>query len=195
MHGHVRRCTPLLGPPLYGGARPCTGVHGRVRGRALAPARRCTRVYARACTEVHAAARPCTPGRARPCTAMHAHARRGVGGGGWRGLEGGKGDVYGNTLGVLGCVPAHVRACTEVYGGVRPCTEVHAGARPGRCLKCPRIDFATLPPPSFPKASPLPLLLSPYPFSPFPTPPTSGSPRVEEPGVGENKSAGGRCLG
>ena len=57
----------------------------------------------------------CTGTHARPCTAAHAGGvRRRL-----RGLEGEKGDVYGNTLGALGCVPVHVWACTGVYAFVR----------------------------------------------------------------------------
>jgi hypothetical protein len=62
----------------------------------------------------------CTGTHALPCTAVHAGGVKGR----LRGPRGGKGEVYGNTLGASGCVPARVRACKGVYAFVRGCTLV-----------------------------------------------------------------------
>lgn len=86
---------------------PCTGVYGY--------ARPCPLFLARGmCGHVRG-----MYGDAR--SPPHGGARRGVRGR-LRGLEGGKGEVYGNTLGASGCVPVHVWACTGVYALVRGCT-------------------------------------------------------------------------
>jgi hypothetical protein len=142
----VRACTGMHAPArssLHGGARPCTAMYGDARSPLYGDVRGCTPLYARACTPLHPPARRCTLGHVRRCTevyararsAMYAHARRRTplyGGVRLRGPRGGKGGLYGNTLGASGCVPVHVWACTGVCGGARPCTRVQAGDRSGR---------------------------------------------------------------
>jgi len=69
------------------------------------------------CTGVYRDARSAMYGDVRRCTPVYGGVRL-------RGPRGGKGDVYGNTLGLWGACPrmcGRVRGCTPLYEGARWC--------------------------------------------------------------------------
>jgi hypothetical protein len=120
------------GAPFKGSGRRLNGLGGGGRPDLWSLVRACTGMHAPARSSLHGGCAAmygaCTGTHALPCTAVHAGGVKGR----LRGPRGGKGGGVWQHFEASGCVPAHVRACTEVYGGARPCTGVHAGARSGR---------------------------------------------------------------